>query len=231
MITIRRAHERGQGNLGWAKAFYTFSFARYYDPEHIHFSDLRVINEDFIDPNGGFGMHPHDNMEILTYVLEGSVAHRDSMGNDAEIKAGEFQIMSAGIGVMHSEINPSTTERLHLYQIWIIPNQLNVAPRYEQKQFENKVGATLILSPEGEHTSFKVYQDMKLWRYQYPSEKEENITLNPTRKYWLQVVKGTLQINNETLSTSDAIALENEDVLHLKTLTETEFLLFDLKSI
>ena len=133
MLKIRRANERGHANRGWLKAYHSFSFADYFDRNHMHFSDLRVINENFVQPTMGFGMHPHKDMEILTYVLEGKIAHKDSMGNVKEFNAGEFQIMSAGSGVYHSEFNPSETETLHLLQIWIMPNEYGITPRYGQK--------------------------------------------------------------------------------------------------
>ncbi|AHG74802.1 quercetin 2,3-dioxygenase yhhW [Mannheimia varigena USDA-ARS-USMARC-1296] len=228
MLQLRKAHERGNGSFDWLESYHTFSFANYYDPKHIHFSHLRVINEDFIAPNYGFGKHPHDNMEILTYVLSGRVAHEDSMGNKTEVKAGEFQIMSAGTGIFHSEVNPSSEETLHLYQIWIIPNQKDVTPRYSQDKFAPKEGATLILSPNAEEGSFKIYQDMKLWRYQYPTEKSEQIALNPNRSYWLQVVKGNLSVNGVELSTSDALGIRQETALEIAAQDDVEFLLFDL---
>lgn len=228
MLQLRKANERGDGSFDWLKSYHTFSFANYYDPKHIHFSHLRVINEDFIAANRGFGMHPHSDMEILTYVLSGRVAHKDSMGNQTEVKAGEFQIMSAGSGVAHSEINPDDKETLHLYQIWIIPNEKGITPRYSQDRFDDKEGATLILSPNAENGSFKIHQDMKLWRHQYSANKQVQIELNPTRSYWLQVVKGELDINGIPLSTSDALGIRQEDLLAVNTDSNTEFLLFDL---
>lgn len=228
MIQLRKAHERGDGSFDWLESYHTFSFANYYDPKYIHFSHLRVINEDFIAADNGFGMHPHKDMEILTYVLNGRVAHKDSMGNQTEVHAGEFQIMSAGSGIYHSEINPSHDETLHLYQIWIIPNQKNIQPRYAQGKFEDKKGATLILSPDAEENSFKIYQDMKLWRYQYPNNHSENIALDKNRNYWLQVVRGNLTINGLNLSGSDALGIRQESALELTTHSDVEFLLFDL---
>ncbi|AHG74171.1 quercetin 2,3-dioxygenase yhhW [Mannheimia sp. USDA-ARS-USMARC-1261] len=228
MLQLRKAHERGNGSFDWLESYHTFSFANYYDPKHIHFSHLRVINEDFIAPNYGFGKHPHDNMEILTYVLSGRVAHEDSMGNKTEVKAGEFQIMSAGTGIFHSEVNPSSEETLHLYQIWIIPNQKNVTPRYSQDKFAPKEGATLILSSNAEDGSFKIYQDMKLWRYQYPTTKTEQVTLNRNRSYWLQVVRGNLTVNGVELTTSDALGIRQENLLEINAQDDVEFLLFDL---
>lgn len=228
MLQIRRATERGDGSFDWLESYHTFSFANYYDPRHMHFSHLRVINEDFIAPENGFEMHPHKDMEILTYVLNGRVAHTDSMGNRSEVLAGEFQIMSAGTGIYHSEINPSNDERLHLYQIWIMPNQKGIKPRYEQGKFAPNEGKTLILSPDGAMGSFKVYQDMRLWRYQFADSHAEKIALSPNRNYWLQVVRGDLVINEQMLQTSDAIAIKNESELELTTKGAVEFLLFDL---
>src|SRR5574344_1848271 len=159
MRLLRQANARGHANHGWLDSFHSFSFAEYYDPRFMGFSALRVINEDRIAPLGGFPTHPHQEMEILTYVLSGTVAHRDSMGNISQVTAGEFQIMSAGTGITHSEYNPSATEELHLYQIWIRPDQARVAPRYEQRQFPRQEGFQLLLSPDGEEGSLHVYQD------------------------------------------------------------------------
>ncbi|WP_439327821.1 pirin family protein [Lonepinella sp. BR2357] len=228
MLQTRYAQDRGDGSFDWLKSAHTFSFGSYYDPRHIHFSHLRVINEDFIAPERGFGKHPHDNMEILTYVLNGRVAHQDSMGNQTELKAGEFQIMSAGSGIFHSEINPDAEQTLHLYQIWIIPNKKDITPRYAQGHFADKQGGTLILSPEASEGSFKIYQDMKLWRYQFEAESAVEISLDLHRSYWLQVVHGRLSVNGETLKTSDAVAIKAEQALQIKTENQVEFLLFDL---
>lgn len=232
MMIPRYAHERGHAKHGgWLESFHSFSFADYFDRNHMHFSALRVINEDFIAPEGGFGMHPHQNMEILTYVLKGAVAHKDSMGNSEIVPAGEFQIMSAGTGVLHSEFNPSAEELLHLYQIWIMPNVQDITPRYDQKRFDDKHGGTLILSPDAEGESFKVYQDMKLWRYQVNDSHQEPIHLDGERKYWLQVSKGSLGVLGFELTAGDALAISDETLLELKVSDEAEFLLFDLPKI
>ncbi|MFL1707514.1 pirin family protein [Campylobacter sp. MOP7] len=229
MIQTRYAHERGQGGGGgWLDSRHTFSFANYFDPNHMGFSHLRVINEDFVAPGSGFGTHPHRDMEILSYVLSGQIAHKDSIGNVKTLSAGEFQIMSAGAGIAHSEYNPSSTDELHFYQIWIVPNQKGVNPRYEQKEFAPKEGATLLLSPNADENSFKIYQDMKLFRYQYKANSTEEIKLDANRKYWLQVVKGELSVNDTKLKTSDALAITEESALHIDTFSEVEFLLFDL---
>ena len=229
MLQVRKANERGHANHGWLDSYHTFSFADYYDRNHMNFSDLRVINEDVVEPGMGFGTHPHKDMEILSYALEGSIAHKDSMGNIKTFSAGEFQIMSAGTGVTHSEFNPNNVERLHFLQIWIMPNELGIQPRYNQKIFADQEGATLILSPNAEGESFKIYQDMKLWRYQYPAGKVTDISLNPARNYWLQVVKGDLKVNGTTFSTSDAAGIRAEDLITIETGSEVEFLLFDLR--
>lgn len=229
MLQLRKANERGHANHGWLDSYHTFSFADYYDPKHIHFSHLRVINDDYIAPTMGFGMHPHSDMEILTYVLSGRVAHKDSMGNTTEVKAGEFQIMSAGTGIYHSEFNPDDKEVLHLYQIWIIPNQKGVTPRYDQGAFAAKDGATLILSPNADEGSFKVYQDMKLWRYQFSQKNSEKLPLDSNRSYWLQMVKGEISVNGEKLSGADAVGIRGESELQIESGVDVEFLLFDLQ--
>lgn len=228
MLYIRKANERGHANHGWLDSYHTFSFAGYYDPKFMGFSALRVINEDRVKAGAGFGTHPHDNMEILTYVLKGAIAHKDSMGNVEELKAGEFQIMSAGTGITHSEFNPRSDEDLHFYQIWIIPNETDIEPRYNQKSFANKEGATLILSPNAEEGSFKIYQDMKLWRYQLTKDQTQRIELDPSRNYWLQVVKGEFTINGENVQTSDGIAINQETLATIETSNDVEFLMFDL---
>lgn len=226
MIIPRLSNERGFAEHGWLTSRHSFSFAEYYDPRFMGFSALRVINEDWIAPSMGFGMHPHKDMEILTYVLNGAVAHKDSMGNSETVPAGEFQLMSAGMGVRHSEFNPSDTDELHLYQIWIMPNQMGVTPRYEQARFADKMGATLILSPKGDDGSFVVYQDMKLWRHQL--DGEQVVALDETRAYWLQVAKGSVQIDGKTYQAGDALAIIDESQFKAVSQSFAEFLLFDL---
>lgn len=228
MLYIRKADERGHANHGWLDSYHTFSFANYYDPKFMGFSDLRVINEDRVIAGEGFGTHPHKDMEILSYVLSGTIAHKDSMGNVKTLPAGEFQIMSAGTGVTHSEYNYGDDE-LHFLQIWIVPNELGVTPRYDQKAFANQQGGTLILSPTAENDSFKIYQDMKLWRYQYDKNSNEIISLNNNRNYWLQIVKGNLNINGQTVQAGDGVALSQENVLDVVANDDSEFLLFDLR--
>ena len=217
MIYIRKANDRGHVNHGWLNTYHSFSFASYYDPAFMGFSALRVINEDVLQGGGGFGMHPHKDMEILTYILSGSIAHKDSMGNAEMLRAGEFQIMSAGTGIRHSEYNASESEPLHLYQIWIHPNVLNLTPRYEQKDFESLPASVsgafrqLILSPNAEENSLKIYQDMRLWRYR--GITNETIPLEPSRHYYLQVVRGSFEIGTWSGVVSLREGVANEAII------------------
>lgn len=229
MLYIRKSCERGRANHGWLDARHSFSFGQYYDPDFMGFSDLKVINEDRVAPTMGFGTHPHKDMEILTYVLAGAIAHKDSMGNVKDFVAGEFQIMSAGTGVTHSEFNPSDSQTLHLLQIWIQPNEFGIVPRYDQKRFDDKQGGTLILSPNGDDGSFKVYQDAKLWRYQYTKDDKDSILLDNNRHYWLQMVKGDLTINGNAVYQGDGVAMAQISTLDVVANSDCEFLLFDLR--
>ena len=231
MIYVRKAEERGHANHGWLDSWHTFSFANYYDANFMGFSALRVINEDIIDAGQGFGTHPHKDMEILTYVLSGTVEHQDSMGNKEQIPAGEFQIMSAGTGVRHSEYNASSSDPLHLYQIWIIPESTGIEPRYEQRRFADVQGRQLILSPDARDGSLKVYQDMTLSRWVLKAGESDNVTLNAARRIWIQVVKGDVQVNDQPVITSDALAIWEESALTLKAGSDAEILLFDLPPV
>ncbi|AIX75587.1 MAG: pirin family protein [Mixta calida] len=231
MIYVRKAEERGHANHGWLDSWHTFSFANYYDANFMGFSALRVINEDIIDAGQGFGTHPHKDMEILTYVLSGTVEHQDSMGNKEQIPAGEFQIMSAGTGVRHSEYNASSSDPLHLYQIWIIPESTGIEPRYEQRRFADVQGRQLILSPDARDGSLKVYQDMTLSRWVLKAGESDNVTLDAARRIWIQVVKGDVQVNDQPVTTSDALAIWEESALTLKAGSDAEILLFDLPPV
>lgn len=231
MIYLRKAEERGHANHGWLDSWHTFSFANYYDANFMGFSALRVINEDVIAGGQGFGTHPHKDMEILTYVLSGTVEHQDSMGNKEQIPAGEFQIMSAGTGVRHSEYNASSSEPLHLYQIWIIPEKTGIEPRYDQRRFADVKGRQLILSPDARDGSLKVYQDMTLSRWVLSAGESESIALDPARRIWIQVVKGDVQVNDQTITTSDALAIWQESALTLQASSDAEILLFDLPPV
>ncbi len=233
---IVTAKERGLGEFGgWLHSRHTFSFANYYNPNFMGFSDLRVINEDRVKAHNGFGTHPHKNMEILSYVLNGEITHEDSMGNRRKLKRGEIQIMSAGTGVTHSEMN-ETDDELHFYQIWILPNKKDVTPRYEQKTFPDQEGATLILAPEasGEDSHFKVYQDMRLERHQYKAGAEITLDVDNARRYWFQIVHGDVEVSADgevigRLGESDALALVDASKVRLTVKADTEFLLFDLQ--
>lgn len=231
MLTIRRSQERGHANHGWLDSYHTFSFANYYDPAHMGFRSLRVINEDWIAPERGFGTHPHRDMEIISYVLEGALEHKDSMGNGSIIRPGEVQRMSAGTGVTHSEFNPSSQEAAHLLQIWILPDTAGVEPSYEQKTFSaaEKTGQLrLIASRDGREGSVQIHQDANL--YAAIVQPGETLTqdLNPDRGVWIQVAVGSVTVNGESLNAGDAAALTQETVLKLVGQSQAEVLVFDL---
>ncbi|WP_144818013.1 pirin family protein [Enterobacter sp. DE0047] len=231
MIFLRKANERGHANHGWLDSWHTFSFANYYDANFMGFSALRVINDDMIDAGQGFGTHPHKDMEILTYVLEGAVEHEDSMGNKEQVPAGEFQIMSAGTGVRHSEYNPSKTAPLHLYQIWIIPEKTGIAPRYEQRRFDAAHGRQLVLSPDARDGSLKVNQDMELSRWALSQDEQGDYQITAGRKVWIQVVKGRVSVNGTTATTADGLAIWDEQALSIHADSDSEILLFDLPPV
>lgn len=231
MVYLRKANERGHASHGWLNSWHTFSFADYQDPDFMGFSALRVINEDTVQPGEGFPTHPHKDMEILSYVLQGAIEHQDSMGNKERVPAGEFQIMSAGTGVRHSEYNPSATDALHFYQIWIIPAEKGIAPRYEQKSFNDKHGRQLVLSPDARDGSLKVYQDMELWRWALDAKEQADFTIKPNRRIWVQVVKGQVEVNGIAATTSDGVAIWDESSLAIKTSEESEVLVFDLPGV
>ncbi|ADP10632.1 conserved uncharacterized protein [Erwinia sp. Ejp617] len=231
MIYLRKAQDRGHANHGWLDSYHTFSFADYHDARFMGFSALRVINEDVIDAGQGFGTHPHKDMEILTYVLSGTVEHQDSMGNKEQIPAGEFQIMSAGSGVRHSEYNASKTVPLHLYQIWIIPERSGIEPRYEQRRFDDAQGRQLVLSPDAREGSLKVYQDMTLSRWALQAGEQGSIDVADGRRIWIQVVKGEVTVNGEQASTSDALAIWDEQSLAITAGSAAEILVFDLPAV
>jgi redox-sensitive bicupin YhaK (pirin superfamily) len=228
MITIRRADERGHADHGWLNTYHTFSFADYHDPAHMGFRSLRVINEDRVKAGVGFGTHAHRDMEIISYVLEGTLAHRDSMGTGSLIKPGEVQRMSAGTGVTHSEMNPSDDEGVHFLQIWILPEQRGIAPGYEQKKFEDderRGNLRLVASRDGREGSVTIHQDAAIYNAILDGHSVSH-TFGPNRYGWLQVVRGNATINGQELQTSDGAAIENESAV---TITGTgEVLLFDL---
>ncbi|RPE01453.1 pirin family protein [Candidatus Pantoea deserta] len=231
MIYLRKAEERGHANHGWLESWHTFSFASYHDANFMGFSALRVINEDVVAAGQGFGTHPHKNMEILTYVLSGTVEHQDSMGNKEQIPAGEFQIMSAGTGVRHSEYNASSSDPLHLYQIWIIPERTGIEPRYDQRRFPDVKGRQFVLTPDAREGSLKVYQDMTLSRWVFSAGETESVSVETGRRVWIQVVKGEIRVNGETARASDAFAVWDESSLTMESSSDAEVLLFDLPPV
>ena len=229
MIHVRKADQRGHFDHGWLNTYHTFSFADYYDPKSMGFRALRVINEDFVKAGRGFGTHSHRDMEIVTYVLEGALAHRDSMGTGSVIRPGEVQRMSAGTGVMHSEMNPSKDEAVHFLQIWILPERSGIAPEYEQKAFssdERKDKLRLVASHDGSEGSLKIHQDAKLFAATLSDGKTITYELPKGRYAWLQVARGTVDLNGQKLSAGDGAAIEDERTLNIRG--EGEILLFDL---
>ena len=211
MIYLRKANERGHANHGWLDSWHTFSFANYYDPNFMGFSALRVINDDVIEA--------------------GAVEHQDSMGNKEQVPAGEFQIMSAGTGIRHSEYNPSSTERLHLYQIWIMPEENGITPRYEQRRFDAVQGKQLVLSPDARDGSLKVHQDMELYRWALLKDEQSVHQIAAERRVWIQVVKGNVTINGVKASTSDGLAIWDEQAISIHADSDSEVLLFDLPPV
>lgn len=231
MITIRKANERGHVNHGWLDTHYTFSFSSYRDPAHVHFRALRVMNEDFVAPGQGFGTHPHEDMEIVTYVLEGALEHRDSMGNGEVLRPGEFQRMSAGTGITHSEFNPSTTEPVHLYQIWLFPERKGIEPSYEQKRFaevERHNQLRLVASPDAAQNSLLIHQDAQIFLSSLDEGREVTHQIAEGRHAWLQVLRGSVTLNGQRLDTSDGAAVSNESLLTIQANNTAEVMLFDL---
>jgi quercetin 2,3-dioxygenase len=231
MITIRKAEERGHFDFGWLNTYHTFSFGEYYDPRNMGFRALRVINEDFVHPGRGFPTHGHRDMEIITYVLEGGLAHKDSMGNGSIIRPGDVQRMSAGTGVRHSEANPSKDESVHLLQIWILPGELNVEPSYEQKQFddEEKRGRLrLVASPDGEDGSVRIHQDAQVFATVLDAAQTVSHELKPDRHAWVQVARGAIEVNGQQLKQGDGASISAERELTLTGKEPSEVLLFDL---
>lgn len=231
MITLRKSEERGHFDLGWLDTYHTFSFDQYYDPSHMHFRTLRVINEDRVAPGQGFPTHSHRDMEIITYILSGALEHRDSMGNGSVIRPGDVQRMTAGKGVSHSEFNPSRTESVHLLQIWLLPNARNLTPGYEQKFFseaERRGKLRLIAAPDGNNGSVKINQDAKVYASLAGAGQKIEYRLDRDRHAWLQVARGTLRLNNTELNQGDGAAVSDEAQINVTAHDEAEFLLFDL---
>jgi redox-sensitive bicupin YhaK (pirin superfamily) len=232
MITLRPSAERGHADYGWLNTHYTFSFADYQSPRHMGFRSLRVINEDWVQPGKGFGTHPHRDMEIITYVLEGALSHKDSMGTGSTMRPGDVQRMSAGTGVLHSEFNHSRTEPVHLLQIWILPNRYGVTPSYEQKTFTDQEKLNrlrLIASSGGEDRSVTIHQDAKVYAALLDKGKTVRHDLGAGRGAWVQVVKGEISVNGQTLTAGDGSAVEQEGKVEIAGgAPQSEVLLFDL---
>ena len=231
MLTIRRSAERGHANHGWLKSAHTFSFAGYHDPKHMGFGPLRVINDDHIAAGKGFGTHGHRNMEIITYVLDGAIAHKDSMGNGSTIRPGDVQRMSAGTGVQHSEFNPDADHATHLLQIWIEPNTYDDAPGYEEKNFsaEEKRGKLrLVASPDAADGSVAIRQDARLYVGLFDGDESASYSLAKGRRSWIHVAKGSVFVNGNDLQAGDAMAVENLSEITLDHGKQAEVLVFDL---
>ena len=226
MITIRKSEQRGHHTGSWLDSWHSFSFASYHDPRQMGVSALRVINQDVIKPFTGFGPHPHDNMEILTYVLRGAVSHADSMGTKARIGAGEFQLMSAGTGITHSEYNREPGV-LELLQIWLFPNVENATPRYQQELFADSKGLRLVVSPDGAEGSLQIRQDARIYRGRLQAADDLTHELQ-ARTGYVQLIKGQLTLNGQLLQPGDGAEIRATTALEFKALQDAEFLLFDL---
>ncbi len=231
MLDVIQSESRGSADHGWLRAKHTFSFAEYQNPERVEFGKVRVINEDRIAPGKGFGTHPHKNMEIVTYVIDGAIAHEDSMGNGTVITAGEIQRMTAGTGVQHSEFNHSQDKELHLLQIWIYPEKNGLEPGYEQTRFsrdEKLNRLRLVGSRDGRDGSITIHQDVNLYASVLEAGSEVSLELRPDRKVFVQVVNGDIAVNGQRLSAGDGAQMEDEQALQIAAVSEAEFLVFDM---
>jgi len=231
MIDIIRSDSRGAADHGWLKSKHTFSFADYHNPERMGFAKLRVVNEDWIEPGMGFGTHPHRDMEIVTYMIDGALEHKDSMGNGSTIRPGELQRMTAGTGVLHSEFNHSQEEQAHLLQIWILPEQNGLEPGYEQKLFpseEKRNTWRIVGSRDGRDGSLTIHQDVNLLSTELDAGKELEYAFDGRRRGFLQVVRGSVDVDGETLSAGDAVATQDQPALTVRAREDTELLLFDM---
>jgi quercetin 2,3-dioxygenase len=231
MITVRKSQERGHVNIDWLESYHTFSFGNYYDPEYMGWRALRVINEDWVQPGKGFPTHPHRDMEIITYILQGSLEHKDSLGTGSIIQRGEVQRMSAGTGIRHSEFNPSTTEAVHLLQIWLLPDTEGLSPSYEQQFFnllEHPGQLQLIASSHDVDQVLKIHQDVNLYAALLQPGDRISYSLPPQRYAWVQVAKGDVILNQVSLTTGDGAAIAQEPEMTLTASSDAEILLFDL---
>lgn len=231
MITLRKSSERGYAHHGWLESWHSFSFADYRDPAHVHFGPLRVINEDIVQPDTGFGTHGHRDMEILTYVLSGTLRHRDSLGHGEDIDYGEIQVMSAGTGVQHSEVNPSSDQAVHLLQIWIIPDRQDLTPGYQQKNFtlaDKQARWCMLASPDAVQGSLLIHQDARVFATRLDGAETLNYPLPAGRKAYLHVARGSVQANGYELAAGDALLYSDEPRIVLGAAREAEVLLFDM---
>lgn len=231
MIAVRKGRDRGHANHGWLDTHYTFSFADYYDPRFMGFRTLRVMNEDRIEAGQGFGTHPHKDMEIVTYILDGKLEHRDSLGTGSVIERGELQRITAGTGVLHSEFNASPTEPVHLYQIWLLPERRGLKPEYEQKQIdlsEARGAWRLVASPEGSAGGLTIHQDARILVSSLGDGGALTYSLEPGRHAWLQVLRGRVDLGGESLAAGDGAAISDETELNLLSHDASELMLFDL---
>ncbi len=231
MFKVRKAADRGHADLGWLDTWHTFSFSSYQDPQHVRFRTLRVMNEDTVRPGAGFGEHPHRDMEIVTYVLEGALEHKDSMGNGEILRPGEFQRMSAGSGITHSEFNPSESEPVHLYQIWIFPDEKGLTPSYEQKRFDDERMVNqlrLVASLDAAEGSLTIHTDARIYLAKLDVGTSIDHELNAGRHAWIQVLRGKVTVNGTLLDTSDGMAVSEEDRLDIQSQIQTEIMVFDL---
>ena len=231
MFTIRRAEERGHADHGWLNSYHTFSFAGYRDPKQMGFQSLRVINEDRVAAGQGFGTHAHHDMEIVSYVLEGELEHQDSMGNGEVLRPGEFQRITAGTGITHSEFNPSADHSTHFYQIWLLPERKRIEPSYEQKAFDpadRQNQLQLVASREAHNGSLLIHQDVNIYLADLEVGKELTFEIPPGRHVWLQVLRGSVNASGNHLDTSDAVAVSDEAALTIMARSDAEVMLFDL---
>ena len=231
MLQFRKAQERGHFDHGWLRTNHTFSFADYDDPRHRRFRALRVMNEDWVAPGQGFGMHPHHDMEIVTYVLSGALEHQDSMGNGEVLRPGELQRMSAGTGILHSEFNPSATDPVHLYQIWLVPSEKGIQPSYEQRAFPDgqKQGRLrIVASPDGREGSLTIHQDALLYLSRLDAGEQVSHNLAAGRHAWLQVLRGKVEVGGRTLAAGDGVCASEEPSLSIRAGEAAEVMLFDL---
>lgn len=230
-LVLRKSDERGETRLDWLESRHTFSFGEYYDPAHMGFRSLRVINDDIIAPAKGFGLHPHRDMEIISYIISGQLEHRDSMGNGRIIQTGEVQYMCAGNGVRHSEVNPSDIDPVHLLQIWILPNTSSLPPSYADLKpipSSDQIALSLLASPDGADGSIRIHQDARLYLGKLDAGNTLSYAIDINRGYWIHVINGVLATDHHTLSAGDGLSIENGTMLSLSAVKPSQFLLFDL---